>query len=223
MRFGEATDGVVGHATASAKENHPGGSAATPPKEGNFRGAARSSPPRKGRPAAPCEFRPPAPCPSRTGRGPSRRQKHQSELKGTPIPLLRRGGSREATDGVVGQLPAHAKKTTPAAPPPPLLRRGIIRGDARRRGGLLDVPDIGFSSGLTLVSADKKREQNMTRQWVTQIAGAIGWSPKRAQEGDGPPRRFATPLKFPSLGGVAVAKRLTGWSWRQPLLLEAQP
>ena len=43
------------------------------------------------------------------------------------IPLLRRGGSREATDGVVGYAPAHAKKTTPSAPPTPLLRRGISR------------------------------------------------------------------------------------------------
>jgi len=36
------------------------------------------------------------------------------------IPLLRRGGSREATDGVVCCVPADAQKTTPAlrATPP---------------------------------------------------------------------------------------------------------
>ena len=34
----EATDGVVGRLAAHAKENHPGGSAATPPKEGNWGG-----------------------------------------------------------------------------------------------------------------------------------------------------------------------------------------
>ena len=32
----EATDGVVGPLPAHPQENHPGGSAATPPKEGNF-------------------------------------------------------------------------------------------------------------------------------------------------------------------------------------------
>ena len=31
----EGPDGVVGHPPAHLKENHPGGSAATPPKEGN--------------------------------------------------------------------------------------------------------------------------------------------------------------------------------------------
>ena len=115
----EATDGVVGHLPAHAQKNHPGGSAATPPKEGNSR--------LRGRREAPT----------------------------VSIPLLRRGGRREATDGVVGHLPAHVQKTTPAASPPPLLRRGIF-----------------------------------------------------CQRG----RREAPTISFPSLGGVAGAKRLTGWS-----------
>ena len=58
------------------------------------------------------------------------------------IPLLRRGGSREATDGVVGYAPAHAQKTTPAAPPPPLLRRGIQEG-RRHSGPTPDPSDSG--------------------------------------------------------------------------------
>ena len=67
------------HSPGDANEDHPGGSAATPPKEGN--------------------------CPS----------KRTARSADNFIPLLRRGGSREATDGVVGHLPAHLKKTTPAA------------------------------------------------------------------------------------------------------------
>ena len=48
------------------------------------------------------------------------------------IPLLRSGGSREATDGVVAHLPAPAKNTTPAlrATPPKEgnCHRGITSG-----------------------------------------------------------------------------------------------
>ena len=125
----------------------------------------------------------------------------------SPIPLLRRGGSREATDGVVACVPAHAQENHPggsAATPP---KEGNSRGDSREAS--ISFPSLGgvaVAKRLTGWSVTFLH----TRKKTTPAAppppllrrGICGY-------GDGAKRRQ---FPFPSLGGVAVAKRLTGWS-----------
>ena len=55
-------------------------------------------------------------------------KKERREAPTISIPLLRRGGRPEGSDGVVGHLPAHAHERPPRRFAPPLLRRGIFGG-----------------------------------------------------------------------------------------------
>ena len=69
--------------------------------------------------------------------GPPRRLRRHPQ-----IPLLRRGGSREATGGVVCHLPAHVQKNHPGdfvATPP---KEGNFRLKRRREAPTISFPSL---------------------------------------------------------------------------------